>query len=147
MSSGRETILPVVTMLLFGDGGERSDEVLKKRSSPSLDLFIWQGSDGLGGIMFMVFGLAWVVPDLAHLSFFHWLDGRLLDFWACLCATSIGGLDFWSRRFSFFALSTFRKTRGMTQGISNDKAYMSCTYVGIRANGGCSGGGGGPAKK
>lgn len=74
MSSGRETILPVVTMLLFGDGGERSDEVLKKRSSPSLDLFIWQGSDGLGGIMFMVFGLAWVVPDLAHLSFFHWLD-------------------------------------------------------------------------
>ena len=121
MSSGRETILPVVIMLLFGDGGERSDEVLKKRSSPSLDLFIWQGSDGLGGIMFMVFGLAWVVPDLAHLSFFHWLDGRLLDFWACCACVRRQSADWiFGPAASRFLLSTFRKTRGMTQGISND---------------------------
>ena len=63
--SGRETVLPVAVMLLFGVGGERSDEVLKNRSSSSLGLFIWQGSGGSGGIAFMFFGLAWVVlPDL-----------------------------------------------------------------------------------
>lgn len=58
--SGRETILPVAVMLLFGVGSERSDEVLKNRSSPSLGLFIWQGSDGSGGIICM-FISAWSV--------------------------------------------------------------------------------------
>ena len=61
-------------MLLFGVGGERSDEVLKNSSSPSLGLFIWQGSDGSGDIMFMFCRFGWVVPDLAHLA----AVGRLL---------------------------------------------------------------------
>ena len=76
--SGRETILPV---LLFGVGGERSDEVRKNRSSPSLGLFTWQGSDGSRGIMFMFFGLAWVVQDLVRSS-----TGSSEDcFSACAC--------------------------------------------------------------
>lgn len=40
--SGREIILAAV-VLLGDDGGERSDDVLKKRSLPSFGLFILFG--------------------------------------------------------------------------------------------------------
>lgn len=94
--SGRETVLPVAGMLLFGVGGERSDEVLKNRSSSSLGLFIWQGSGGSGGIAFMFFGLAWVVlPDLV--SSIGWSEDCCVL--CCCCATSIGG-DFGRHGFS-----------------------------------------------
>ena len=95
--SGRETVLPVAVMLLFGVGGERSDEVLKNRSSSSLGLFIWQGSGGSGGITFMFFGLAWVVLDL-----FLPLAGR-----------KIAVCDVHRRR---FGLRVFPKDTGSTQG-------------------------------
>ena len=65
--SGREIILPV-GLLLFCDGGERSEDVLKKRSFPSPGLFVRLGS---GVIILCLYsagliGLVVVVPDFVR---------------------------------------------------------------------------------
>lgn len=76
--SGREIILPV-GLLLFCDGGERSEDVLKKRSFPSPGLFVRLRS---GVIILCLYsagliGLVVVVPDFVRSQFFHWPVGRL----------------------------------------------------------------------